>query len=68
MEPTSAIIRHEVIDPGELLVHEWRVARLKRLGIPGPVADAAAGHVDWHQIATLVERGCPPELALHIVR
>ena len=49
MEPTSTIIRHEVIDPGELLVHEWRVAQLKRLGIPGPVADEAAGHVDWHQ-------------------
>ena len=68
MEPTSTIIGHEVIDPGELLVHEWRVAQLKRLGIPGPVADEAAGHVDWHQIAALVRRGCPPELALHIVR
>jgi hypothetical protein len=68
MEPTSTITRHEVIDPGDLLVHEWRVAQLKRLGIPGPVADAAADHVDWHQIAALVERGCPPRLALHIVR
>jgi hypothetical protein len=67
MEPTSAIIRHEAIDPDELLVHDWRVAQLKRLGIPGPVADAVAGHVDWHQIAALVRRGCPPELALHIV-
>jgi hypothetical protein len=68
MEPTPAIIRHEVIDSGELLVHDWRVAQLKRLGIPGPVADAAANHVDWHQIAALVRRGCPPQLALHIVR
>ena len=68
MEPTSTIIRHEAIDPDELLVHEWRVAQLKRLGIPGPVADAAADHVDWHQIAALVKRGCPPQLALDIVR
>lgn len=68
MELASTVIRHEVIDPDELLVHEWRVARLTRLGIPGPVADEAANHVDWHQIAALVRRGCPPELALHIIR
>ncbi len=68
METTPTITRHEVIDPGELLVHEWRVAQLKRLGIPGPVADEAAGHVNWHQIAALVRHGCPPELALRIVR
>ena len=49
-------------------VHEWRVARLARLGIPWPVAEAAAGHVDWHQMAALVQRGCPPWLALRILR
>jgi hypothetical protein len=49
-------------------VHEWRVARLMRLGIPWPVAEAAAGHVDWHQMAALVQRGCPPWLALRILR
>ena len=68
MEPTLAITRHEAIDDDELLVHEWRVTQLKRLGIPDPLADAAADHVDWHQVANLVRRGCPPQLALRIVR
>jgi hypothetical protein len=44
------------------------VARLARLGIPWPVAEAAAGQVDWHQMAALVQRGCPPWLALRILR
>jgi len=68
MEPTLATIRHEAIDDDALVVHEWRVTQLKRLGIPGPLADAAADHVDWHQVAKLVHRGCPPRLALCIVR
>jgi hypothetical protein len=49
-------------------VHEWRVIQLARLGIPWPVAEAEAGHVDWHQMADLVQRGCPPRLALRILR
>lgn len=66
MGPTPATIRHEVIDEDQLLVHEWRVTQLKRLGIPGPMADAVADHVDWHQVAKLVRHGCPPRLALRI--
>jgi hypothetical protein len=50
------------------LVHEWRVAQRKHPGIPGPLAEAGADHVDWHQIARLVQRGCSPRLALRIVR
>jgi len=49
-------------------VHEWRVAQLTRLGIPTPLAEAVAADVDWHQVAALVHRGCPPRLALRIVR
>ena len=49
-------------------VREWRVARLARLGLSWPVAEAVAGHVDWHQMAALVQRGCPPWLALRILR
>jgi hypothetical protein len=49
-------------------VHEWRVAQLIRLGVPWLLAQAAADYVDWHQVAQLVHRGCPPRLALHIVR
>jgi hypothetical protein len=66
MEPAPATPRREAIDH-DRLVREWRVARLTALGIPWPLARAAAGHVDWHQVATLVRRGCPPRLALRIV-
>ena len=59
---------HEAIDDGEGLVHQWRVTQLTRLGIPGPLAEAEADHVDWHQVARLVQRGCPPMLAVRIVR
>ena len=64
MEPIPA---HEVICNSSL-VHEWRVAQLTRLGIPTPLAEAVAADVDWHQVAALVHRGCPPRLALRIVQ
>jgi len=67
MELTLPPGPHETIEKQDP-VHEWRVARLARLGIPWPVAEAAAGHVDWHQMAALVQRGCPPWLALRILR
>jgi hypothetical protein len=68
MEPIPTITRHEAIGRDELLVHEWRVRQLTRLGIPGLLAEGAASRVDWHEIARLVQRGCPPLLALRIVR
>jgi len=68
MEPALARPRHEAIDDDDLLVHEWRVRQLTRLGIPWSLAQAVADHVDWHQVAKLVRRGCPPRLALQIVR
>ena len=49
-------------------VHEWRVLQLTRLGIPWSLAHIVADHVDWHQVARLVQHGCPPRLALDIVR
>jgi hypothetical protein len=58
----------ESIDHDGPLVHEWRAAQLKRLGIPEPLAEVYADRLDWHQIARLVRRGCPPLLALRIVR
>ena len=68
MEPARTRPRHEATDHDDLLVHEWRVAQLTRLRIPWPLAQSAADHVDWHQVAELVHRGCPPQLALQIVR
>ena len=60
MELTLPPGRHETIEKQDP-VHEWR------LGLPWTVAEAAAGHVDWHQMAALVQRGCPPWLALRIL-
>ena len=51
----------------EQLVHDWRVGRLTRLGVPGSLAEVYADRLDWHQVARLVQRGCPPRLALRIV-
>ena len=68
MEPAPTRPRHEAIDHDDLLVHEWRVTQLAWLGIPWSLAQAVADHVDWHQVAKLVRRGCPPRLALQIVR
>jgi len=33
------------------LVHEWRAAQLRRLGVPGPLAEVYADRLDWHQVA-----------------
>jgi hypothetical protein len=67
MEVILMIPAHEIIHDEHSRVHEWRVGQLTRLGIPEPLADALAARVDWHQIAALVQRGCPPWLALRIV-
>ena len=67
MEVILMIPAREIIRDEHSLVHEWRVGRLTRLGIPEPLANALAARVDWHQVAALVQRGCPPWLALRIV-
>ena len=51
----------------EQLVHDRRVDRLTRLGLPGSLAEVYADRLDWHQVAGLVQRGCPPRLAVRIV-
>ncbi len=56
------------LDRDEMLVHNWRVSQLTRLGIPGSLAEIYADRIDWHQVARLVQRGCPPRLALRIIR
>jgi hypothetical protein len=51
----------------EFAMHVWRTDQLQRQGLSREIADAFADFVDWHAIAALVRRGCPPELALDIV-
>jgi hypothetical protein len=65
MEPIETIAWHEITDHGEL--HDWPEAQLARPGFPGPLPDAAADHVDRHEIAALVHRGCRLRRALTIV-
>ena len=50
------------------LVHEWRSEQLHRLGLTWLSAETFADRVDWHALAHLIDRGCPVELALEIVR
>jgi hypothetical protein len=47
----------------------WRRAQLVRSGFPQRVAAGVAhdGRYDLHRLIELVERGCPPELALRIL-
>jgi hypothetical protein len=66
MEPP--ITGHDAISRDDMLVHSWRVSQLTRLGVPGPMAEVYADRVDWHQVARLVQHGCPLRLALRIVR
>ena len=66
MEPLTT--GHCGVDHDEVVVHNWRVSQLTRLGIPGSLAEIYADRIDWHQVARLVQRGCPPRLALRIVR
>lgn len=51
----------------EQLVHAWRVEQLRNLGIPFVLAESFADRIDWHTVASLIERGCPLHLALEIV-
>jgi hypothetical protein len=64
---TAATSSHENIDPHAGAVHAWRVSRLARLGLAWPVAEAVADRVDWHDVARLVQRGCPAALAVAIL-
>jgi hypothetical protein len=50
-------------------VHAWRRCRLLEAGFPAPVADAVSSdpRFDLHALLQLVDRGCPPELAVRIL-
>ena len=52
----------------EVLIRSWRAEQLERLGLSHLLSELFASVVDWHEIAELVARGCPPLLAIEIVR
>jgi hypothetical protein len=58
----------DTYDEEALSLHNWRVEQLRRLGVSRKLAEKHAESVDWHEMAELVARGCPPELALEIAR
>jgi hypothetical protein len=58
---------HQVIHEDAAEVHAWRVSQLTRLGLAETLAEIVADRVDWHEVARLVERGCPAALAVAIV-
>jgi hypothetical protein len=64
---TAVTASHETIDQRTGAVHDWRVSQLARLGLAWPVAEAIADRVDWHDVAKLVQRGCPAALAVTIL-
>lgn len=69
MEPmVLPSVDHHPRTQEERLVHEWRAEQLRDLGLPRLLADAFADSVDWREVAALAERGCPPLLAVEIVR
>ena len=60
---------HDIIETELDRVERWRTAELMRVGFPGDdaVALAARFDVDLHEAIGLVERGCPPALAIRIL-
>jgi hypothetical protein len=50
-------------------VRAWRRCRLLEAGFPPALADAVASDArfDLHALLQLVDRGCPPELAVGIM-
>ena len=60
---------HDIIETELDRVERWRTAELMRVGFPGDdaVALAARLDIDLHEAIALVQRGCPPELAIRIL-
>ena len=60
---------HDIIETELERVERWRTAELMRVGFAGDDAVALASRleVDLHEAIELVQRGCPPELAVRIL-
>jgi len=59
----------EIVETELDRVERWRTAELMRVGFAGDdaVALAARMDVDLHEAIELVQRGCPPALAVRIL-
>ena len=56
---------HEATGDEKLPVHNWRVARLTGLGIPGPLAELNAGHLDFGDVAAALREHVSATLDQH---
>ncbi|UGS36563.1 hypothetical protein [Capillimicrobium parvum] len=59
--------RRSTADPAALAA--WRLAQLDAAGFPAPLAARLARDLDMdlHALLALVDRGCPPTLAVRIL-
>jgi hypothetical protein len=59
----------EIIETEQERVERWRAEELMRAGFdPAAAVELASRHdVDLHRAAELIDRGCPPELAMQIL-
>jgi hypothetical protein len=50
-------------------VIDWRMRRLELAGMPSQLAAdiARTDEIDLHELIGLLERGCPPDLAVRIL-
>jgi len=60
---------YDIVETETERVERWRTSELMRVGFPGDdaVALAARLDIDLHEAIELVQRGCPPELAIRIL-
>jgi hypothetical protein len=61
--------KHEVGPAGTRALRHWRAELLRRAGFSDELAQAGAAdaRMDVHELIELVDRGCPPALALRIL-
>ena len=59
----------DIVETEAERVERWRTSELMRVGFPGDdaVVLAARFDVDLHDAITLVQRGCPVDLAIRIL-
>ena len=67
---TAAETATHVFESEQERVERWRAEELERAGYDAVTAQelASRSDVDLHRATKLLESGCPPELALEILR
>ena len=63
------IVASETTGPAPDPVVAWRIKRLREAGFDAHIAEELAGRnaYDLHALLELIDRGCPPSLAVRIL-